>query len=213
MENKIYSKVFLWLFIGLLVTFLTGFYTTTNQDALEMIYANGFCWILAIIEIGLAIFFSVRIHKMKPTTAKICYLAYTFLSGLTFSSLFIVYQLESILFVFLITAILFLIFALIGHFTKIDLGKIGIYLVMILFGVIICGIINIFLKNDTFDIIISSISIIVFLGFIAYDIQKIKRLNGYLAEDNLAVLGAFELYLDFINIFIDLLRLFGKSDD
>ena len=84
---------------------------------------------------------------------------------------------------------------------------------MMLVGVIICTIINIFLQNSTFDIVISAVSVIIFLGFIAYDVQKIKRLNGYLAEDNLAIIGAFELYLDFINVFIDLLRLFGKSDD
>ena len=94
-----------------------------------------------------------------------------------------------------------------------DLSKVGTYLIMMLIGVIICTIVNLFLQNSTFDIIISAVSIIVFLGFIAYDVQKLKRLNGYLAEDNLAIIGAFELYLDFINIFIDLLRLFGKSDD
>ena len=102
---------------------------------------------------------------------------------------------------------------MIGHFTKLDLSKIGTYLIMLLIGIILCTLVNLFLQNSTFDIIISIISIIIFLGFIAYDVQKIKRLNGYLIEDNLAVLGAFELYLDFINIFIDLLRLFGKTDD
>ena len=94
-----------------------------------------------------------------------------------------------------------------------DLSKIGTYLIMMLIGIILCTLVNLFLQNSTFDIIISAISVVVFLGFIAYDVQKIKRLNGYLAEDNLAVIGAFELYLDFINIFIDLLRLFGKADD
>ena len=84
---------------------------------------------------------------------------------------------------------------------------------MMLLGIIICSIVNIFLKSSTFDIVISCISIVVFLGYIAYDVQKIKRLNGLITEDNLAVIGAFELYLDFINIFIDLLRLFGKADD
>ena len=84
---------------------------------------------------------------------------------------------------------------------------------MILLGVIICSIINIFLGNTTFDIIISIISIIVFLGFIGYDIQKVERLEGYISDENLAIIGAFELYLDFINIFIDLLRIFGDTRD
>lgn len=213
MENKIYSKIYLWLFIGLLVTFITGAYTATNDAALSVIFNRGYYWIFILIELGLAIFLSARIHKMQPTTAKISYLLYTFFSGLTFASLFVVYKLESIILVFGVTAILFLIFALIGHYTKLDLSKINTYLLMALIGIILCTIINLFLQNSTFDIVISAISIIVFLGFIAYDVQKIKRLNGYLAEDNLAVIGAFELYLDFINIFIDLLRLFGKSDD
>jgi len=213
MENKIYSKVYLWLFIGLLVTFATGAYTATNEDALSVIFSKGYYWIFVLIELGVAIFLSARIHKMQPTTAKISYLLYTFFSGLTFASLFVVYKLESIILVFAVTSVLFLVFALIGHYTKIDLSKLGTYLIMMLIGVILCTIVNLFLQNSTFDIIISAISVIVFLGFIAYDIQKIKRLNGYLAEENLAVIGAFELYLDFINIFIDLLRLFGKSDD
>lgn len=213
MENKIYSKVYLWLFIGLLVTFVTGAYTATNEDALSVIFTKGYYWIFVLVELGLAIFLSVRIHKMQPTTAKISYLLYTFFSGLTFASLFVVYKLESIILVFAVTAILFLLFAIIGHFTKMDLSKIGTYLIMMLIGIILCTLVNLFLQNSTFDIVISAISIVVFLGFIAYDVQKIKRLNGYLVEDNLAVIGAFELYLDFINIFIDLLRLFGKADD
>lgn len=213
MENKIYSKVFMWMFIGLLVTFITGVYTSTNIDALEVIFNKGFYWILAIAEIGLAIFLSARIHKMKPTTAKITYLLYTFLTGLTFSSIFIVYKVSSIMLIFLITSILFLIFALLGYFTKIDLTKIGTILAMMLLGIIICIIINFFLGNETFDIIITCISIIIFLGFIAYDIQKIKKIGNFISEDNLAVIGAFELYLDFINLFLDLLRLFGKRND
>lgn len=213
MENKIYSKVYFWLFIGLLVTFLTGIYTATNKDALSVIFTQGFYWIFLLIELGLAIFLSARIHKMQPTTAKISYLLYTFFSGLTFSSIFITYKLESIILVFAITSILFLIFAAIGYFTKIDLSKIGTFLLMILIGVIICTIVNIFLQNSTFDLILSIICIVAFLGFVAYDVQKIKHLNGFMLEDNLAVMGAFELYLDFINIFIDLLRIFGNSDD
>lgn len=213
MKNNIYPKVFLWMFIGLLVTFLTGVYTSTNTDALEVIFNKGLYWIFALVEIGLAIFLSARIHKMSATTARITYLLYTFLTGLTFSSIFIVYKLESIMLVFLVTSILFLIFALIGYFTKIDLTKLGTILMMMLLGIIICMIINMFLGNETFDIIISCVSVIIFLGFIAYDIQKIKKMENYLPEDNLAVIGAFEIYLDFINVFLDLLRLFGNADD
>ena len=213
MENKIYSKVYLWLFIGLLVTFATGLYTATNQSALNVIFGKGFYFILVIVELALAVFLAARIRKMQPTTAKVCYLLYTFFTGLTFASLFVVYKLTSIIMVFGITAVLFLIFAVIGKITKVDLSKLGTYLFMMLIAIIICTIINIFLGNSTFDIFITIISIVVFLGYIAYDVQKIQRLQGFIDDENLAVIGAFELYLDFINVFIDLLRLFGESRD
>jgi len=213
MKNKIYSKVFMWLFVGLLVTFVTGVYTKTNQSALEFIFMNNGYIFLIIIELAVAIFLSARIHKMSPITAKTCYLIYSFISGLSFSAVFIVYKVESIMLVFLVASILFLLFALLGYFTKLDLTKIGSFLLMMLLGVVICSVINIFMHNETFDLVVTCISILVFLGYIAYDIQSIKRLEGSIEEDNLAIYGAFQLYLDFINIIYDLLRLFGQNDD
>lgn len=213
MKNNIYSNMFMWLFLGLLVTFGTGIYTATNEAALNAIFGKNICWILILIELGVAIYLSARITKMEPTTAKVLYLLYTFISGLTFSSIFIVYKLTSILLVFGVTSMLFFIFALIGRYSKLDLTKIGTYLLMILIGVVLCSVINIFIGNTTLDIVLCIISIVVFLGFIAYDIQKVKRLEGMINDENLAILGAFELYLDFINVFIDLLRLFGNSRD
>ena len=213
MRNQIYSKMFMWLFVGLLVTFVTGIYTATNDSALNVIFGKGAYIFLVLAELFVAIFLSARIRKMQPSTAKFLYLLYAFLTGLTFSSLFIVYKLTSIILVFGVSALLFLIFALIGRYSKLDLSRLGTYLLMILFGIIICSIVNVFIGNTTFDIVICIISIVVFLGYIAYDVQKIERLEGLLEEDNLAILGAFELYLDFINVFIDLLRLFGNSRD
>lgn len=213
MKNKIYPKTFMYLFIGLLITFLTGYYVQNNQDMLEFIFTGSTYIFLVILELGVAIFLSARITKMSPVTAKTCYLLYSFLSGLSFSSVFVIYKLESILMVFLVAAALFLIFALIGYYTKMDLSKIGTYLLMILLGVIICSVINIFIGNNTFDIIVTCISTIVFLGYIAYDIQQVKRLEGMIDDENLAVISAFQLYLDFINIIYDLLRLFGNIND
>lgn len=213
MKNKIYPKTFMYLFIGLLITFLTGYYVQNNQDMLEFIFTGSTYIFLVILELGVAIFLSARIAKMSPVTAKTCYLLYSFLSGLSFSSVFVIYKLESILMVFLVAAALFLIFALIGYYTKMDLSKIGTYLLMILLGVIICSVINIFIGNNTFDIIVTCISIVVFLGYIAYDIQQVKRLEGMIDDENLAVISAFQLYLDFINIIYDLLRLFGNIND
>jgi len=210
---KVYSKVFLWMFIGLLLTFITGFYVSTNENILEFIFGGSGYIFIIIAELITVIFLTARIRKMGATTARISFLFYSFLTGLTFSTIFIIYELSSILIIFLVAAILFGAFALIGQFTKIDLTRFGTFLLMALLGIIICYIINIFLGSEKFDIIITSISLLIFLGYTAYDIQKIKYLEDEISEDNLAIYGALELYLDFINILLDLLRLFGKSRD
>ena len=210
MENRVYSKTFLWMFIGLLVTFLTGLYTSNNIDALSVIFTKGGYWVLVILEIVLAIFLGVRIHKMNPTTAKVVFLLYAFISGLTFSALFIVYKVSSIIMIFGVTSALFLIFALIGRYTKLDLSKIGTFLLMMLFGVIILSIISVFVPG--LNLMVAIIGLVVFLGYVAYDVQMIKRRSEFLDEDNAAIISAFELYLDFINVFVDLLRIFGDSD-
>lgn len=210
---KNYSKVFLWMFLGLLLTFITGIYVSTNENILIFLFKNNGFIFTVIAEIITVIFLTARIRKMSPTTARISFLLYSFLTGLTFSSIFLVYQLSSIMLIFLVAGVLFGIFALIGNYTSIDLTKFGTFLFMMLIGVIICIIVNLFLNNSTFDIIISSISIIIFLGYTAYDIQKIKQLEDVIEEDNLAIYGALQLYLDFINILLDLLNLFGKSRD
>lgn len=212
-NNKVFGKVFMWMFIGLLITFLTGYVVSSNDNMLYNIFSGGTYFILIIIELVLVVYLSARIHKMQVTTARIVFILYSFVSGLTFGSIFIVFKMSSIMLIFLITAILFGIFALIGRFTKLDLTKVGTILLMMLLGIVICTFVNVFLKNDTLDLFVSYISIIVFLGFTAYDMQKIKMLSyEFDDEDKIAIIGALELYLDFINIFIDLLRIFGKRD-
>lgn len=211
--NKTLSKVFTWMFIGLLITFITGYYVSLNEFALARIF-SGYTYIfIAIIEFILVIYLSARITKMSPTTARICFLLYSFITGITFGAIFIVYEITSIIYTFLITAIVFGLCALIGKTTKMDLTKMGSYLIIGLIGVILCSIVNIFLKSSGFELILSIITIIIFLGLTAYDIQKIQRLEGIIPEENLPIYGALELYLDFINIFIELLRFFGKAND
>ena len=124
---------------------------------------------------------------MNKTTAKIFFLLYSFISGLTFSSIFIIYDLMSIFYVFIIAAIIFAIFGAVGYFTNMDLTKISTFLLMGLIGVIICMIINMFIGNDQFDFIITIISLIVFIGFTAYDVQKIIRMAEIetIPEENL----------------------------
>ena len=140
---------------------------------------------------------------------------YSFITGLTLSYIFLVFLLPSILIIFLAAAFMFGIFGLIGYFTKVDLSKLSTILLMALLGIIIASVINIFLGNATIDMIISIVGIIVFVIFVAYDIQKAKLFATLdtIPEDNLAIYGALNLYLDFINLFLHLLSMFGNSRD
>lgn len=210
---KNYSKIFMWMCIGLLVTFTTGFFVSTNENMLVSVFSSGMYFILVIAELVTVIFLTARLHKMSETMAKISFILYSFLTGLTFSSVFVVYELTSILYVFLISALLFGIFAVIGALTNIDLSKIGTILLMLLFGIIICTLINMFVGSETFDLALCIIGLIVFMIYVAYDMQKIKQLENIYDGDKLAIIGALELYLDFINIFLRLLQLFGKNRD
>lgn len=208
------SKVFLWMFIGLMVTFGTGVIVSNNVSALEMVFSSGGYWVFILAEFVTVIVLSARIHKMTPTGAKFGFILYSFLTGLTFSSIFVVYNVTSIIAVFLVTSLIMLIFSILGAKTNIDLSKFGTYLLMLLVGIIIASIIGMFVKNQAFDLMICIIGLIVFIGYIAYDIQKIKQLyEQNPSNENLAILGALELYLDFINIFIRLLSLFGNSNN
>lgn len=212
--KRVYTKIFMWMFIGLFVTFLTGYIVSSNENMLINIFGKSTWIFLAIAEVVLVIILSARIRKMNALTAKIMFIVYSFVSGLTFSSIFVVYELESIMYVFGITSILFGLFALIGHFTKIDLSKLGTILFMGLIGLVICGILGIFIQNETFNITVCIIGIIIFTLYVMFDMHKIKYLfDSFDDEDNLAICCALELYLDFINIFIELLRLLGESRD
>ena len=212
-DNKIFSKIFFWMFIGLAITFGVGYYVSINENMLYNVFSKYYIFLI-IAELAVVIWLSAKINKMQPQTAKILFCVYSFLTGLTFSSIFVIYNMMSIMYVFGITSIIFLIFALIGYYTNIDLTKMGVYLFMILIGVIICSIINIFVGSYKFDLVLTIICLIVFIIYIAYDIQVIKRKLYHIAnEENFAIFGALQLYLDFINIFIRLLQLFGRSRD
>lgn len=211
-KNELYPKVFTWLFVGLLVTFITGYALSLNLDLVNSILSGGSYFILILVEFAVAIFFSVRLGKMSKMTAILCYLLYSFITGITFSTIFIAFAIESIMLVFVITAILFGIFALIGYTTKKDLSSWSTFLLMALLGVVITSVINIFLQIPTLDFVITLISIVVFLAYIIYDMKKIKLLADYNPESG-PIYGAFQLYLDFINLFIDLLKLLGKAND
>jgi len=213
MQNNLLSKVFGWMFIGLLLTFVTGYYVASNEYTFYKIFSSGLYFAFAIIEIVLVIFLSSRVHKIKPNTAKIVFMLYSIVSGITFSSIFVAYNLNSILSVFLSASLVFGIFACLGYFTKMDLSKLGTYLFMALVALLICFIVGMIIDNGEFNLFINWFCLVVFIGFTAYDMQKIKRLCASTTNENIAIIGALELYLDFINIFISLLDIFGRGRD
>ena len=211
--NKVFSKMFAWLFAGILFTFAVAMYLTKNLELLAKVYSPGDLTVIIIAEFITVIVFSRRIYKMSYTGAIFAYLLYSFLTGLTLSAIFVVYDITSIIYAFGITSGLIFLFAIIGYFTKVDLTKFSTYLLMALLGLIICTIINIFVGSESLNFGLLILGVIIFIGYIAYDIQKVKENVYGLDEDKLPLMGAMELYMDFINLFIRLLELFGKGRD
>ena len=215
-KNEVLTNAFTWLFIGLLICFGTSYITTFNETIFTMIFSafGGYGYLIyLVLELVVAFILMLRIYKLKPTTAKILYIAYTALTGISLTGIFAVYTSSSITYVFIATALIFGIFAIIGKTTDIDLSKWSIYLFVALIAIIILEIINMFLLNNTLNMILCIVSILVFCAYTAYDIQNAVD-KSYMANcANKGIYCAFQLFIDFINIFIDLLRLFGKSRD
>ena len=166
----------------------------------------------------MVIVFSFLRKKVSPVVAMLLFVLYSGISGLTLSSIFLVYRLDSVGMVFLSAAVMFALLAIYGYVTKQDLSSLGKILIFALLAIIIMSLINLFIGNSTFSIIVSIISVVVFLGLTAWDMQALKAMYNYYASDEkelnkIAIYGALDLYLDFINIFLSLLNLFGKSKD
>ena len=214
--SKFFSKVYLWMFIGLLISGGVAYYTSITPSMIKFVYGS-YGWIL-ITELIVVIAFSALRKKVSPGVAKVLFVTYAATSGLTLSSIFLVYKIQSIGMVFLSSSLMFGLLAAYGYMTKTDLSSFGKILLFALLAIIIMSLINIFAHNGTFGIIISIISIVVFLGLTAWDMQALKAMYNYYASDEkelgkIAIYGALDLYLDFINIFLQLLNLFGKSKD
>ena len=212
-------KVYTWMAMALVITGICAYGVANSPALLQAIYGNpAVIIIMCVAELGLVIWLSARIHKMSLTTATMMFIVYSVFNGATLASIFIVYTQASIAKVFFITAGTFGLMALVGSTTKVDLSKMGGILLMGLIGVIIASIANIFIKSTGFDYILSIITVLIFVGLTAYDTQKIKQMllmapdTGETAQ-KVALMGALSLYLDFINLFIHLLRLFGNSRD
>ncbi|MBQ7594635.1 MAG: Bax inhibitor-1/YccA family protein [Synergistaceae bacterium] len=216
--NSLFRKVYQYMAIGLILTSLTAYFTASSSAMLSFLYGSQYSFlILVIAEIGLVIYLSAAINKLSASTALILFYVYSVLNGLTISSVLLVYTSESVYKAFLSTAGMFGAMSLYGLYTKSDLTGMGSFLRMGLFGLIIAMVINMFVGSSTAELVISILGIIIFLGLTAYDTAKIKAMASSFdgQDENLtgkvAVLGALALYLDFINIFLYLLRLFGRE--
>ncbi len=211
------AKVFNWMAVGLAATGLVAFITA--QSGLALIIASSpLFFILILAELGLVFFLSARIEKIQSGTASFLFYGYSILNGLTLSVIFLAYTRSSIAGTFFITAGMFGAMALYGMVTKRDLSGWGSFLLMGLVGIIIASIVNIFLGSSNLYWIISLLGVFIFTGLTAYDVQKIKKMGeqGILEQGDDAIkkgsiMGALALYLDFINLFLMLLRFFGSS--
>lgn len=209
--NNFIVKTFLWMFMGLLATGLIAFYTYSSGLMLNLLYGGAF-QVLCIVELVVVLVFSFLSKKLPANIVAILYFVYAIINGVSMSVIFGAFEMESIAIVFLGAALLFGIFALVGYKTNADLSKLGTICLGVIFLGVILSIVNLFLGNSLFDIILDWVLLVVFFGVTAYDIQQIKIMHqsGAIADDKLHIYGAMNIYLDFINIFLRILSLFGK---
>lgn len=212
-------KVYLWMTFALIITALTAYYVATSETLLMAILTNNaLFWGLIIVEFALVFGISAAINKISLTMATLLFVLYSAVNGATLSFILMLYTASSVVSVFLITAGTFAAMAAYGYFTKTDLMSWGKYLVMALIGLIIATIVNIFTQSSGFQMLLNYAGVLIFVGLTAYDSQKIKLMllqatdTGEGAQ-KIALLGALSLYLDFINLFIYLLRIFGTRRD
>ena len=217
MVTSAMKKVYVKMTIALVVTGLVSYFCGTSYDYLKFFGENRwFMWVLIIAELGMAFGISGAINKLPSATAAGMFYLFAVVNGLLLAPIFVVYTHESIAKTFFITAGTFGAMSIFGYTTNQDLTKVGNILFMALIGLIIAMVVNIFTKSSTLDWIITIAGVIIFVGLTAWDTQKIKQMAAIMPSDQigrLATLGALSLYLDFVNLFLYLLRIFGSSRD
>lgn len=212
-------KVYVWMTLALVLTGITAYGVASSPSLMMTIFQTpAIMWGLIIAELAIVIAISAAINRLSLTTATLLFVLYSVLNGATFSLIFAVYTMSSIANVFFITAGTFGVMAAYGYFTKRDLSSLGRLLLMALIGLIIATLVNVFLvKSSGFDLILSYAGVLIFVGLTAYDTQKIKQMLAMQTDmgegaQKVALLGALSLYLDFINLFLYLLRIFGRRE-
>jgi FtsH-binding integral membrane protein len=207
------SKVYGWMFLGLLLTAGTAVTVASSPALIRTLILNrGLLLLMIFAQLGLVILLSVRVNKMAPATAAALFLLYSALVGVTTSSIFMVYTGASIVSAFVIAGGMFGAMAVFGTLTKRSLAGVGQFMFMGLIGLVIASIVNIFLFSDMLSFVISVVGVLVFTGLTAWDAQRLKHMAVALPDGRVgayAVVGALSLYLDFINLFFFILRLMG----
>ncbi len=213
-------KVYVWMTLALLITGVTAYGVAASPSLVSTIYSSKAVVIgLFVAEIALVMWITARLDKLSLQTATLLFILYSVLNGVVLSSVFLVFQLGTIAKVFFITAGTFGATAAYGYFTHRDLTRLGSLLMMLLIGIIIATVVNVFLiKSTMFDLVISYIGVAVFVGLTAWDTQSIKRMLAMQTDmgegaQKIALFGALNLYLDFINLFLYILRIFARSDN
>ena len=207
-------QVYNYMASGLALTGIVAYALSTSEAAMQAIFGTGLFWVAVLAPLGLVFFLSARINHIQASTAQALFWVYSALMGLSLASIFIMYTGTSIARVFFITAGTFAAMSLYGYTTKRDLTGLGSFMFMGLIGIIIASIVNMFLQSTAMHFVISVIGVLVFVGLTAYDTQKLKNLYSEIDSADTAtkkaIMGALTLYLDFINLFLMLLRLFGE---
>ena len=218
LANKVMRRVYVKMLVAMLVTAATSMYVSSNEAILQLIFGNSFVTIgLVISQIAVVLVLSGRLNKLSITSATLLFYLYSVLTGVVFSSILLLDTATSVGMTFLITAGVFAAMSIYGFTTSNDLTKFGSIMFMALIGLIICSVVNIFLKSSGMEWIISLAGVAIFIGLTAWDTQKIKNAAMYATDgtsaEKLATFGALSLYLDFVNLFLYLLRFFGGSRD
>ncbi|MEE1297439.1 MAG: Bax inhibitor-1/YccA family protein [Muribaculaceae bacterium] len=215
--SQVMRQVFTKMFLAMVITALSAYMVLSIPELATFIFTKPMVyWGLLIGEIVMVIALSAALNKLSNIGATLLFYAYSILNGLTLSCIVLVYTSASIVMTFAITAGVFATMAIYGYVTKNDLTKFGSFMTMALFGLIICIVVNMFMHSSTMEWIISFAGVVIFIGLTAWDVQKIKRMammTDYNNASKLATIGALSLYLDFVNLFLYLLRFFGNSRD
>lgn len=210
-NNNLFRKVYLWMTIALVISGLTAMWVDFNPAIQAVVLSQGMCIGLVVTEFALVIALSYFLEKLSTTTAMIMFILFSMINGATLSVIFLIYEIGSIVSTFFITAGTFAAMSIYGYLTKTDLSKFGNLLFMGLISLIIAGFVNWFIQSTVFDMVISCVGVLVFVGLTAYDTQKIKEVAPYSSSDKIALFGALTLYLDFVNLFLYLLKLLGNK--